>query len=376
MKLGVPKESRQGERRVALVPESAKRLIAKGVAVSIETGAGAEAGFLDENYEAVGATIAASGAALRGEADLVVQINPPTLAEVAALKKGAASISLVFPLVAHDLVRAFAAAGVSAISLDRIPRTTLAQAMDVLSSQATVAGYKAVLVAADRLPKLFPLMMTAAGRIEPARVMILGAGVAGLTAIGVARRLGAVVEAYDVRAVVKEQVESLGASFIDIGVAANAETAGGYATEVGEDVRKRANEVIGDHLANTDVCITTALIPGRPAPRLVTAEMLARMPEGAVVVDLAAEQGGNVEGTVAGSSVKIGGATVVGPTNLPGDVPFHASQMFSRNCEKLIIYMLKDGELDFDFDKEIVRGATVTFQGKVVDTQVAEAIGA
>jgi NAD(P) transhydrogenase subunit alpha len=272
-------------------------------------------------------------------------------------------------------VRALRDASVTGISLDRIPRTTLAQSMDVLSSQATIAGYRAVITAASHLPKLFPLFMTAAGRIEPARVVILGAGVAGLVAIGIARRLGAVVEAYDVRAVVKEQVESLGATFIDVGVAADAATSGGYAKEVSEDFQRRANEVIATHLEKADVCITTALIPGRPAPRLVTAEMARRMRPGSVIVDLAAEQGGNCELTKPGEVVKEGGVIVCGPTNLPSDAARDASQMFSRNIEKLILYILKDGKLDIDFGKEIVKGSVVTHDGSIVDTQVAEALG-
>jgi len=295
MKIGIPTEVRAGERRVALVPESVKKLSNKGVGFVVQAGAGLQAGYLDDEYRAQGATIVATREAVLAEADTLVQVNVPQPGSVEGLKKGAATISLLFPLVQHDTVRALRDAGITAIALDRIPRTTLAQSMDVLSSQATVAGYRAVVTAAHHLPKLFPLFMTAAGRIEPARVVILGAGVAGLVAIGIARRLGAVVEAYDVRAVVKEQVESLGATFIDVGVAADAQTAGGYAKEVSEDFQRRANEVIATHLEKADVCITTALIPGRPAPRLVTAEMARRMRAGSVIVDLAAEQGGNCE---------------------------------------------------------------------------------
>jgi NAD(P) transhydrogenase subunit alpha len=376
MKIGIVTEVRSGEQRVALVPESARRLANKGVGFVVQSGAGLGAGFTDADYQAVGATIVPSREAVLADADTLVQVNVPDVASIGALKKGAATISLLFPLVQHDVVRALRDASVTGISLDRIPRTTLAQSMDVLSSQATIAGYRAVITAATHLPKLFPLFMTAAGRIEPARVVILGAGVAGLVAIGIARRLGAVVEAYDVRAVVKEQVESLGATFIDVGVAADAATSGGYAKEVSDDFQRRANEVIATHLEKADVCITTALIPGRPAPRLVTAEMARRMRPGSVIVDLAAEQGGNCELTRPGEVVSEGGVIVCGPTNLPSDAARDASQMFSRNVEKLILYILKDGNLDLDFGKEIVKGSVVTHDGSIVDTQVAEAVGA
>jgi H+-translocating NAD(P) transhydrogenase subunit alpha len=376
MKIGIVTEVRSGEQRVALVPESARRLASKGVGFLVQSGAGLGAGFKDADYEAVGATIVGSREAVLAEADTLVQVNVPDAATIGALKKGAATISLLFPLVQHDVVRALRDASVTGISLDRIPRTTLAQSMDVLSSQATVAGYRAVVTAATHLPKLFPLFMTAAGRIEPARVVILGAGVAGLVAIGIARRLGAIVEAYDVRAAVKEQVESLGATFIDVGVAADAATSGGYAKEVSEDFQRRANEVIATHLEKADVCITTALIPGRPAPRLVTAEMARRMRPGSVIVDLAAEQGGNCELTRPGEVLNEGGVIVCGPTNLPSDCARDASQMFSRNVEKLVLYILKDGRLDIDFGKEIVKGSVVTHEGSIVDAQVAEAVGA
>jgi NAD(P) transhydrogenase subunit alpha len=372
MKIVVPAERKAGERRVAIVPETVKRLRAKGVEFVVESGAGAAAGFRDSDYREAGAVIEADRASMLGGADLVVQINVPDLERVRAVRRGAAWMSLLFPLVHKELVAAMRDGSLSAISLDRIPRTTIAQSMDVLSSQSTCAGYAAVILAASELRKLFPLLMTAAGRINPARVMILGAGVAGLQAIGIARRLGAVVEAYDVRAVVKEQVESLGATFIDVGVQEDAQTAGGYAKEVSEENQRRANEVIAKHLENTDVCITTALIPGRPAPRLLTAEMVRRMKTGSVIVDLAAEQGGNCELTKPGETVEIDGVTILGPTDLPSSVPLDASQMFSRNVEKLILYFLQDGKLNFDFGKEIIRGCVVTHEGKVVDQQVAE----
>ena len=372
MKIVVPAERKPGERRVAIVPETIKRLRAKGVEVAVEAGAGEPAGFRDSDYRDAGASLDSSLASLLASADLVVQINVPDIERVRAVRSGAAFMSLLFPLIQKDLVAAMRDASLTAVSLDRIPRTTIAQSMDVLSSQSTCAGYAAVILAAHELRKLFPLLMTAAGRINPARVMILGAGVAGLQAIGISRRLGAVVQAYDVRSVVKEQIESLGATFIDTGIKEDAQTADGYAKEVSEENQRRANEVIAKHLENTDVCITTALIPGRPAPRLVTAEMAKRMPTGSVIVDLAAEQGGNCELTKPGEKVVVDGITILGPTDLPSHVPYDASQMFSRNVEKLITYLLRDGKLEFDFSKEIVRGSVVTHEGKVVDPQVAE----
>ena len=375
MKLGVPKETRVGERRVALVPESVKRLKKKGLDVVVEKGAGTDASFLDSTYEEAGASLAGSAGEVLSSTDVVLRVNAPSSAEIEQMQPGAGVVGMMFPLVNLDLVRQLRDRKVTGISLDRVPRITLAQSMDVLSSQSTVAGYRAVLLAAQTLPKLFPLMMTAAGRIEPARVMILGAGVAGLQAIGTARRLGAVVEAYDVRAVVKEQVESLGATFIDVESGEDAETAGGYAKEVSADQQKKADEIIGQHLENTDVCITTALIPGRPAPRLLSADMVRRMRAGSVVVDIAAEQGGNCELTKAGETIVDNGIFICGPVNMPSDIPFDASQMFSRNVEKLLLYMTNDGNVEYDFDKEIVRGCVFTHDGKVVDEQVAGLVG-
>ncbi len=372
MKIAVLKETRPGERRVALAPESVKKLRAKGPQVAVQSRAGAGANFSDQDYTDAGATIESSAEAALGTSDLNVKINAPTAEEVAKAKIGSGLVSLLFPLVNVELVKSMNARSLTAISLDRVPRTTLAQSMDVLSSQATCAGYRAVTLVADRLPKLCPLLMTAAGRIDPARFVILGAGVAGLIAIGIARRLGAVVEAYDVRAVVKEQVESLGASFIDVGESTDAQTAGGYAKEITADQQARINTKIADHLAKADACITTALIPGRPAPKLVTAEMARRMRPGSLILDMAAEQGGNCELTKPGETIDVGGVTILGPLNLASDVPRDSSSMFSRNVEKLLTYMLaKDGTMAYDFSKEIVKGCVVTHEGKVVDEQVA-----
>ena len=374
MNVGVVRERHPGERRVALVPESVARIHAKGVDFLVETGAGEEAGFVDDAYREAGAEIAAAATDVLGSADLVIRVQAPEAAEIDASKRGAAVVSLLFPLTAGPLVRQLRDAQLTAIALDRIPRVTLAQSMDVLSSQSTVAGYRAAVLAAYRIPQFFPLLMTAAGRINPARVLVLGAGVAGLQAIATAHRLGAVVEAYDVRAVVKEQVESLGASFVEVPAVEDAETEGGYAREVSEESQRRANEVIAEHLRSTDACITTALIPGRPAPRLITADMVKGMPYGSLVVDLAAEQGGNCELTRPGEEVVVNGVTVLGPLNLASDLAADASRMFSRNVEKLVLYLLTGGELSYDFDNEIVKGCVVTHNGEIVDSQVAEAL--
>lgn len=374
MKAGVVRERSRGERRVALVPESVARIRAKGVDFLVEAGAGAAAGFDDDAYREAGAEIAGSAGEVLASADLVVRVQAPDSSEIEASKAGAAVVGLLFPLSAGPLVRKLRDAKLTAIALDRIPRVTLAQSMDVLSSQSTVAGYRAAVLAAYRLPQFFPLLMTAAGRIDPARVLVLGAGVAGLQAIATAHRLGAVVEAYDVRAVVKEQVESLGASFVEVPAIEDAETEGGYAREVSEESQRRANEVIAERLRSTDACITTALIPGRPAPRLITAEMVEGMPHGSLIVDLAAEQGGNCELTEPGEEVNVNGVTVLGPLNLASDLAADASRMFSRNTEKLVLYLLADGELSLDFDNEIVKGCVVTHDGEIVDSQVAEAL--
>ena len=374
MKLAVRRETREGERRVALVPESVARLIAKGVEVAVEPDAGLRASFSDQSYREAGASVETAGEALFGSADVVVGIQAREPDEVRAMAPGSTLVGLVFPLVNTALVRALADGGLSCLALDRIPRITLAQSMDVLSSQSTVAGYRAVVLAAAALPKFFPLLMTAAGKVDPARVLVLGAGVAGLQAIAIARRLGAVVEAYDVRAVVKEQVESLGASFIEVGLAQDDAGSGGYAKTVTAEDQARADKVIAGHLEKTNVCITTALIPGRPAPRLLSKEMVARMPAGSVVVDLAAEQGGNCELTQPGQTIETGVVRILGPANLPSEVPYDASRMFSRNVEKLVLYLLADGRFELDLDKEIVSGSIVTLDGKIMHEDIEQAL--
>jgi NAD(P) transhydrogenase subunit alpha len=373
MRIAVRKEGGAGERRVSIVPESIKRLAAKKIEVSVEAGAGSAAFASDDEYRTAGARVDSSLDALLADADAVVQIRAPRIEEVARLKEGSALVSLLFPLVEHDLVRALAARKVTAIAVDMIPRTTVAQMMDVLSSQATAAGYEGVLMAAAALPKFFPMLMTAAGTIAPARVLVLGAGVAGLQAIGTARRLGAVVEAFDVRKAVKEQVESLGAKFVEVETE-DAATAGGYARELSDESKTKQAEAIARHVAKADVVLCTALIPGRRAPVLVTAEMVASMKPGSVIVDLAAEQQGNCELTKPGQTVVEHGVSIIGVTDLTSRMCAHASQMYSRNMEKLLFYITKDGAWKLDFKDEIVAGSVITHGGEIVHARVKELV--
>jgi H+-translocating NAD(P) transhydrogenase subunit alpha len=374
MRVAVPRETLPGEQRVALVPDSVKRLAAKKIDVSVETGAGVASHASDDDYKALGATIEPTRASLFAAADAVVQIRIPTPEQILELKEGSVFISLLLPLINHDLVRKLAERKVTAIAVDMIPRTTVAQMMDVLSSQATVAGYQAVLRAASLLPRFFPMLMTAAGTIAPAKVLILGAGVAGLQAIGTARRLGAVVEAFDVRKVVKEQVESLGAKFVEVESTEDAAGAGGYAKEASEEYKKKQAEAIAKHTEKADVVIATALIPGRRAPILLTEEMVKSMKPGSVIVDLAAEQQGNCALTESGKTVVKHGVTIVGETNFPSTMPVHASQMYSRNMEKLLFHLAKDGVMKLDLAEEITGGSVITKDGEVVHAKVKEAM--
>jgi H+-translocating NAD(P) transhydrogenase subunit alpha len=363
--VGVPRETASGERRVAMTPDTVKRLTASGVVVKVESGAGLASGHGDDAYEAAGATIVADGAEAF-DAKVVIKVQKPDADETALLRPGTTIIALLQPMTNVDLMRELAARDVTAFSMDAIPRTTRAQSMDVLSSQATVAGYKAVLMAADTLPKFFPMLTTAAGSIVPAKVLVVGAGVAGLQAIATARRLGAVVEAYDTRPVVKEQVESLGAKFVDIPVdTSDAQTAGGYAKEVSAETLRKQQEVLADHAAKSDVVITTAAVPGRPAPRLISKETVERMRPGSVIVDLAAETGGNVELTRAGETVEHNGVKIMGQLNLPSTMPVHASQMYAKNIQNLLDLLIKNGKLDPDFEDEIVKGTVITRGGEV-----------
>jgi H+-translocating NAD(P) transhydrogenase subunit alpha len=360
MKVGVPRETAAGERRVALVPETVKRLTSGGFEVAVERGAGEAASFVDASY-------AEAGAELVGDAygaDAVAKVLSPSSDEAERLRSGQVLIGFLQPLSDRDGIERLSDLGVVAFAMESIPRITRAQAMDALSSQATVSGYKAALLAADRLPKFFPMLMTAAGTVAPAKVLVLGAGVAGLQAIATARRLGAVVSGFDVRPVVREQVESLGATFLDLGVTGE-ETEGGYARELTEEEQRRQQEQLEARLPEFDAVITTALIPGRPAPRLIPAAAVAAMRPGSVIVDLAAEAGGNCELTSPGEEVVREGVTIVGLTNLPSTMPFHASQLYSRNVLALLQHLAPDGELTLDWDDEITSAACVTRKEEV-----------
>ena len=364
MRLGVPRETAPGERRVALVPDIVGRLVASGNDVLVEVGAGSAAGFTDAAYAEAGASLVQSAADVYA-AGLVCKVQRPSAAELAALREGIVLVALLQPLVDQELPRELAERGVTAFSMDAIPRITRAQPMDALSSQSTVAGYKGVVVAAATLGKFFPMLTTAAGTIAPAKVLVLGAGVAGLQAIATARRLGAVVSAFDVRPVVKEQVESLGASFLELDVE-GAEGTGGYAVALSEDQHEREQELIARHVGESDAVISTALIPGRPAPVLVTAAAARGMRPGSVIVDLAAEMGGNCELTEPGETIEVDGVTIVGEVNMPSTMPFHASQMYARNVQSFLGLLLRDGELVLDFEDEIVRETCVAHEGRVL----------
>ncbi|HZC29109.1 MAG TPA: Re/Si-specific NAD(P)(+) transhydrogenase subunit alpha [Gaiellaceae bacterium] len=355
MRIGVPREVTPGERRVALVPDVAARLARSGFEISVERGAGEAASFRDDGYAESGATLVDDAF----DADGIVKVRKPTDAEVARLREGQLLIGLLEPLVDTERIERLSARGVVAFAMESIPRITRAQPMDALSSQSTVAGYKAVLLAAERLPKFFPMLMTAAGTVPPAKVLVLGAGVAGLQAIATARRLGAVVTGFDVRPVVREQVESLGASFLDLGVRGE-ETEGGYARELTPEEQERQQNELAARVADFDVVVTTALVPGRPAPRLIPAAAVDAMRPGSVVVDLAAEAGGNCELTEPGSEIEHGGVTIVGFTNLPSTMPFHASQLYARNVAALLQHLAPEGELALDWNDEITSGACVT----------------
>jgi NAD(P) transhydrogenase subunit alpha len=359
VRVGVPRETAPGERRVALVPEAVSRFGDSGIQVVVEPGAGEAAWFTDDAYRDAGAELGDPWSV-----DVVAKVQKPIGEEVAKLREGSVLIGFLQPLSDPEGVDLLASRGVTAFAMESIPRITRAQPMDALSSQATVSGYKAVLLAADRLPKFFPMLMTAAGTVRPAKVLVLGAGVAGLQAIATAHRLGAVVSAFDVRPVVKEQVESLGATFLDLGVLGE-ETEAGYARELTETEQRRQQEALDDKIPDFDVVITTALVPGRPAPRLIPAAAVKGMRPGSVVVDLAAEAGGNCELTEPDEEVEREGVRIIGYTNLPSTMPQHASQLYARNVSALLQHLAPQGELVLDFEDEITAGACVTRRKEV-----------
>jgi NAD(P) transhydrogenase subunit alpha len=362
MRIGVPRETASRERRVALMPSAASRLAKLGVEVVVERSAGESAFVPDALYVEAGARLGSAAEAF--DADLVLKVQGPNPEETSALRSGAALVALLQPAAGADALRLLAARPVTAFAMELVPRTTKAQSMDVLSSQATVAGYQAVLLGASRLGRLLPMLTTAAGTIPPGKVFVLGAGVAGLQAIATARRLGAVVSAFDVRPVVKEQVQSLGATFVEVAQVA-AEAAGGYAGTLDVAAHARVLDAVGKHIVDQDLVITTAQIPGKAAPRLITAEMIAHMRPGAVIIDLAAESGGNCELTRPGETVDRNGVSVIGPLNVPSDIPYHASQMFSKNVQTFVEYILKDGQLQIDLEDPITGPMCVTHDGQV-----------
>jgi NAD(P) transhydrogenase subunit alpha len=371
VRVAIPKESAADERRVALVPDTAAKLIAASLEVSIESGAGAGAYFPDDAFERAGVKVVKSSEALLKDADAVLKVQAPALNEIALIKTGAVLISFLQPATQADIVRALAKRGVTAFSLELLPRISRAQSMDALSSQASAAGYKAVLMAAGRLGKFFPMMMTAAGTVAPARVLVMGAGVAGLQAIATARRLGAVVSAYDVRPAVKEEVQSLGATFIELALESQVGE-GGYAKEQSQEFLQKQRELIGEHVAKSDIVITTAAVPGRRAPLLVTGEMVKGMRPGSVIVDLAADTGGNVELTQAGKDVDVAGVTIMGTRNVPSTMPLATSQLFARNVANLLLHLVKDGAINLDFEDEITKGSCVTHGGEIVNERAKQ----
>jgi NAD(P) transhydrogenase subunit alpha len=367
MHIAVPAETSPGELRVSITPDSVARLVKAGHVVRVQRSAGSRAGFPDAAYESAGAVVADGPAVYEG-AQLVCRVQPPSADEIVAIPRGAVLLSLLHPGRNSALLEALAKHGVTALALELVPRITRAQSMDVLSSQSTVAGYKAVLIGASVLPKFLPMLTTAAGNVSPAKVFVIGAGVAGLQAIANARRLGGVVSAFDVRPAAREQVLSLGATFVatDL-VTAGAEAAGGYARAQSEDEAARTRAALANHIKDVDLVVTTAQIPGRPAPKLITGDMVASMRPGAVIVDLAAESGGNCDLTMAGETVQSGNVTIVGPVNVPATVPFHASQMFGKNILALVTQLsAKDGALTLDADPEITGAMTVVRDGAVV----------
>jgi NAD(P) transhydrogenase subunit alpha len=361
MRTGVPKETAAGERRVALVPELVGKLVPNGFEVLVERGAGEAASFPDADYEEAGARIVDDP---WSEADAVVKVQKPSEEEVSRLRKGEVLIGFLRPLTDAEGIDRLGERGVVAFAMESIPRITRAQPMDALSSQATVSGYKATLLAAERLPRFFPMLMTAAGTVAPAKVLVLGAGVAGLQAVATSRRLGAVVTGFDVRPVVREQIESLGANWLDLGIVGE-ETEGGYAQELSDEQQRQQQDELEKRLPEFDVVITTALIPGRPAPRLIPAAAVRAMRPGSVIVDLAAEAGGNCELTEPGEETVRDGVTIVGFTNLPSSMPFHASQLYARNVGALLLHLAPEGELTLDWEDEITSVACVAGKQEV-----------
>ena len=375
MILAVPREIKPGENRVSLIPDTVARL-KKTATVHVEAGAGVSAGFVDADYEAAGAIVVKDAKTLYSDADIVLKVARPTKEEMQQMRLGAAVVGFLSPLGDPSYVQSLADSKLTAFSMETIPRTTRAQGMDALSSQSNIAGYKSVLIAASTLPKFFPMLTTAAGTVAPARVLILGAGVAGLQAIATARRLGAIVAAYDTRAVVKEQVKSLGAEFLEIDLGEDATGAGGYAKELSTEAIEKQRAFMVKHIGASDVVITTAQVPGKRAPLLVTEEAVGAMKPGSVIVDLAAESGGNCALTEPDKVVIKGGVQIVGTTNLPATVPLHASQLYARNILNLLGLLIKDGSLNLDFEDDIIRDSCLTHDGKILHKATLDSLAA
>ncbi len=369
--IGIPREREKDERRVALVPDVAKKYAALGAKIAVEAGAGTGSSILDADFP--DAQILASPAELLGAADIILKVTPPSLQEIASMKRGAVLVGYLQPWQDPERIKALMAAGVESYAVELIPRISRAQSMDALSSQGAASGYQCVLIAASACPKFFPMLTYAAGTIRPARVLVIGAGVAGLQAIATAKRLGAIVEAYDVRPETKEQVESLGAKFVDTGVSAAG--SGGYARELTEEEKAKQAEKLGKAVSGCDVLITTAAVPGRKSPLIISGAMVAGMKNGAVVVDMAAEGGGNVAGTKAGETVQAGGVAILGPTNLPSRMPVHCSEMYAKNLFNFISPFIKDGELALDRADEVLAGSCLTRDGALVHEGVRKAHG-
>ncbi|MCH7973435.1 MAG: Re/Si-specific NAD(P)(+) transhydrogenase subunit alpha [Bacteroidetes bacterium] len=378
MIITVPKENLPGENRVAVIPDVALKLIKSGFEVHIETNAGLNAGFPDEQYESVGVKIVEDINQLYGLADVVLKVQRPVehpelkKQEIELMKEGTLLITFLYPLYNFQLAKECADKGINVISMDMIPRTSFAQKMDALSSQANLAGYKSVLMCANKLGKIFPLMMTAAGTISPSKVVIMGAGVAGLQALGTAKRLGAVVEVSDIRSAVKEEVQSLGGRFIEFKTDENMQDEGGYAKEASEEFLKKQKELIFKHITEADIVITTALIPGKKAPVLVTEEMVKNMKPGSVILDMAVEFGGNCEVSEKDKIVTKHGVTIIGESNLPSLIPTHASEMYSKNIFNLLNHISKEGKVRLDLEDEVVKGALITHNKEVVNPRIKE----
>ncbi|MCW9707640.1 Re/Si-specific NAD(P)(+) transhydrogenase subunit alpha [Fodinibius salsisoli] len=373
MIVAIPKETAEREKRVALIPDTVSKLIDKGLEVVIEKDAGLASNFLDKAYEDAGATIQENRAELFSSADILISIQTPSEEDLNTLSEGSILICFLWALQNEDTINLLKERNITALGMDAIPRISRAQNMDALSSMSSIAGYKSALIGANKLDRYLPMMMTAAGTIAPAKVLVLGAGVAGLQAIATAKRLGAVVEAFDIRPVVKEQVESLGATFVEVpDLDEDSETEGGYAKELSDDKQERQRQVIHEHAKKSDIIITTALIPGKPAPLLVTKEMVHDMKPGSVVVDLAAEQGGNCELTEPGKTTVVNEVNIVGPLNIPSMLAHHASELYSKNMWALMDHLLEEGEPHFDFEDEITLKTTITHQGDIISPMLKE----